>query len=301
MTKLLLTLFVLFFSQHALAQTTESVIEATIDNKNAETFNQESKPFNILPGGVLHIQIPKFEHSEYWVKHGQTRAILITKENFDNVFVGVDVETISGEYLISIETNNKQLATYKYVVPKPKNPIFVDDYDTFSKAAPLSEKTTLVDSLLWSNVPPTLPLDYPVKGIWTEKFNHLFEKNNKNSVNNTPSDSSKIDLIDHISITLDAPTTITSPSDATCFSITFDPVEGYTVILDHGMGLFSEISGLNNLTISEQDRVSSGSVIASFNTNDFIRKDKTQSNRTVRWRTILNKSTINPYELTILR
>ena len=71
------------------------------------------------------------------------------------------------------------------------------------------------------------------------------------------------------------------------------------------MGLFSEISGLYNLTISEQDIVPKNSLIAKFTTDDFITskkgKNKNISNigdKKIQWRVFLTKSIINPTFLT---
>ncbi len=254
----------------------------------------------ILPGSVLYLKTNKVDYDNYWAKLGQIRTVFIRGNEFDEIYAGIDINTIPGEYLLSVETSKKQLATYKYVVPIPKESIFINNTTRFFAGAPLSATTDLSKSLLWSNVPPKFPLIFPIKGEWSQTIGHFYEKKSENLSKNKQNDFSEIGVIDHISIELSNPTPVLAPSDAVCFSITFDPDHGYRVILDHGMGLFSEITGLNNLTISEQDRVKQGAVIASFNTADFLDSNNNNklNNRTVRWRTFLNKSIIDPYQLT---
>ena len=290
----LILLLICLLSRPLLAQESNSNENAL--DQDIETIDAV-KLVNILPGGVLYLKTNKFDSTDYWVKLGQTRTILIRGNDFDEIYAGINIKAIPGEYLLSVETSKEQLATHKFVVPVPQEPIFIDNVDRFFSGAPLSPTKELSNSLLWSNVPPKFPLNFPVKGDWSETIGHFYEKNIESSTQKNQHNTSEIGVIDHVAIELSAPTPVLAPSDAVCFSITFDPNHGYSVILDHGMGLFSEITGLTNLTITEQDRVKQGAVIANFNTASFLNNKDKPKNRTVRWRTFLNKSIINPYQL----
>ena len=294
---LLITLFFCLFVHPVLAQETNSNDTKTITDTNINPEIKELKLQNVLPGEIFYLKIAEFEDEEYWPKLGQTRAILIRGKGSDEIYAGVDIKTNPGEYLLAIETSKKQLATYKFIVPTPVKPVFIENSPSFFNDAPLANTQELSDTLLWSNFPPKFPLVLPVKGDWSNSIGHFYEKrlNSSNTQNN------EIDIVDHIAIEIASPTQVQAPGDAVCFSISFDPIQGYSVILDHGMGLFSEITGLNNLTISEQDKVKQGAIIASFNTANFLDKDSKPKDRTVRWRTFLNKSIINPYQLTKLQ
>lgn len=248
----------------------------------------------ILPGNVLHIRSPKFEQKNYWSKLGQTRTVMVAGEDFDDFYAGVDINAIPGEYLLSVETKKKQLTTFPYIVPTPTKRDFLDDNQHLDKSSPLAEKAALLKTLLWSNITPKLPLNFPANGDWTSTFGYFFEQKQEDNYRKKEKQTSILKIVDHISISFDQPTTILSPSDAICFLVELDPEHGYRVVLDHGMGLFSEISGLTNLTISEQDRVEKNALIASFNTNDFQGENDVLRSRTVRWRVFLNKSVINP-------
>lgn len=269
-------------------------------NSNESALDQDTdtiKLLNVLPGGILYLKTKKFESTDYWAKLGQTRTIIIRGNDFDEIYAGVNIKTIPGEYLLTVETSKAQLATHKFVVPIPEKSIFIDNAARFFTGAPLSAIQELSNSLLWSNVPPKFPLIFPVEGVWSETIGHFYENKIESSTKKNRHNVSEIGIIDHVAIELSKPTSVLAPSDAVCFSITFDPNHGYSVILDHGMGLFSEITGLTNLTITEQDRVKQGAVIANFNTASFLNNKDKPKNRTVRWRTFLNKSIINPYQL----
>ncbi len=247
----------------------------------------------IKPGGVIYIRSPKFDTPNYQSKLGQTKAIIIPRENYDDIYAGIDVDTIPGEYLLSIETSKKQLANYPFIVPVPDEITFIE------QPSPrfLPDKKETIKKLLWSNISPILPFNFPVYGSWSQTFGHYYETttltNKKNKQN--------LQRIDDISIKINGPASILSPSDAVCFLITFKEESGYTVLLDHGMGLFSEISGLTNLSISEQDRVLKNALIANFNVDDLKNENNEPITRQINWRVFLNKAVINPFQLTSIQ
>lgn len=307
-----LTPFFLILSLYNIANAQTTNIKQEQENPQSEsqrTFlgsnnhQLSNKKAQVLPGGVLYIRSPKLDTSSYMAKLGQTKTILISKGLFDDIYTGIDINTVPGEYLLAIETKKKQIKTYSFTVPTPKEINFLDiDSDTM-KVVPLHNKKQILNTLVWSNIEPKLPLSLPINDKWTDTFNYLFEEKAKRK---TSQENNKLISVDHISLTLNKPSQVIAPTDAVCFSISFSEDHGYTVILDHGMGLFSEISGLYNLTISEQDRVKKGTLIANFNTNDFRNDNKSKSDdkvqtRTVRWRVFLNKSVINPYHLINLK
>ena len=67
----------------------------------------------ILPGSVLYLKTNKVDYDNYWAKLGQIRTVFIRGNEFDEIYAGIDINTIPGEYLLSVETSKKQLATYK--------------------------------------------------------------------------------------------------------------------------------------------------------------------------------------------
>jgi len=135
-----------------------------------------------------------------------------------------------------------------------------------------------------------LPLIYPSNGQWSDDFGAYY-----NSVLNKP--NNRLNRVDYLMSEVSPLTEVLSPGKATCFDISYDEKMGYRVLLDHGMGLFSEISGLTNIAIEEQDIIEKGSVISTFGKEDFIEKKQAKKN-TIFWRVFMTNASINPKSLT---
>ena len=303
-------LLTLFISQIGVAQT-----DANSENENNTSEEQELeipevfRPIHEVkiyqPGEIIQIKKPHYqdpEFSSYTAKLGQTKLIKISKLGHDEIFAGIDINLNPGEYLISLETEKKQIESLPFIVTM-NNPVqFLSPTEQLAAQQTLLPKDKIIPNLLWSNLFPNYPFVYPMKSEWSSTFGFYFEpkpneiKSKKNTIS---SREQELQRIDYISVDIQHPTTIVSPSDAVCFSIRYDENFGYTILLDHGMGLFSEISGLNNLTVSEQDRIKKNAVIANFTTEDFYNIETQNSNvkHSVRWRVFLNKATINPHHL----
>ncbi len=255
-------------------------------------------PQSVAAGDILRIVSPKLESEGYVAKLGRTPTIMISHEGYDEIIAGVDINAIPGEYLLTLETNKKQLASFSFVVPTPGKHAFSEPPKQLSSSG--IEKKALLKKLLWSNINPVLPFTLPVQGEWSTTFGAYFEMNQAPKSKNKGRlfNASTLSRVDSVFLTIEEPTAIYAPSHSVCFLVSFDQDKGYTVLLDHGMGLFSEISGLSNLTISEQDRVPKNALIASFNSDDFVGTDNEITSKTIQWRTFLNKATVNPLNLT---
>lgn len=287
---------------------------AIIGNGFAEPI--QAKTIQTFPGGILSVIYPKFLSPQDDIKLGQTKTIVIQKQEGYQIIAGIDINTIPGQYLLTIQSEKEQLDSIDYLVIATKHKILDSTIDHTQEPTHLINSKHVKNSLIWSNRPPKLPIAFPAKptkGQWSDSFGQYYEKTKKKDFNenitqalskdpkkNDRAISKKLHRIDHLSLHFNEPLAITAPSDATCFAISFDSENGYTVLLDHGMGLFSEISGLHNLSISEQDVVSKGALIANFTQEDFSQNEKTQTlnNKTIYWRVFLTKATINPRSLT---
>ena len=265
---------------------------------------------NITAGEILIIPYSKALNAHDKIKSGQTEVAAISKAEHKLILAGIDINTIPGQYLLTIQSKKEQIDSIDYFVTASNQQFLAKPPEENA----LQDGSLIKKKLLWSNREPKLPFSFPAQGDWENLFGFYYEdKSNDSSRKNLVKAFSKksndttfeIQRIDYISLSFNKPLSVTSPSDAVCFSISFDEKLGYTVLLDHGMGLFSEISGLYNLTISEQDIVPKNSLIAKFTTDDFITskkgKNKNISNigdKKIQWRVFLTKSIINPTFLT---
>jgi hypothetical protein len=259
----------------------------------------------VVSGDILSVNTQTKFTLEDQVKLGQTKTIVLSKGTGHHIIAGIDLNTIPGQYLLTVHSKKLQLESINYIVTATQQQ-FLNIAPRFNS---LSNSEKVKESLLWSNREPKLPLIFPAEGNWNKSFGQYYESSESNLLesgftqNITSQNKNKLKKlhrIDHISLNFNKPLDVVSPSDAICFLINFDEENGYTVLLDHGMGLFSEISGLDNLTISEQDKVKKGSLIGNFTKENLVNKKNTTSliSKTIQWRVFLTKSIINPTSLT---
>ena len=282
----------------AFAQTSE---KADIENVNSyddsEDANLDSSAtainrFNVYPGDILSItyrqvanQIPEF----YF---GRKRLAAITEGEQWRVFVGIATDMIPGKYVITVtqpDKNNEQItfvvkpsrkalsSTQK--INRPSNFIL----NRLQSRQKKDSSTFELPDLPWANLTPVLPITYPAKGQWSQNFGELkIGKNND------------LKRLNHIQLVTTEPQPILSPADAICLEIT-QQNDTYSVWLDHGMGLFSHISGLKNITIEEQDKIVAGSMISN------IIDRKTTKPQSIQWRVLFNGVLVNPHSAVALK
>jgi len=242
------------------------------------------------PGGIVTFTLTKPTIKNFSLYLGQTKAVCIERQNSLKVITGVDINTLFGKYLLSAKTKKEQLLQIPFQV-KPFAPQYLDKAPDMNGVKLISAEE-VSKSLLWSNREPKLPLIAPVIGNWSKDFGAYYNQ----TLNESENQKKNLQKIDSLRLDINTPTIIGSPSNAVVFTIYFDEKAGYRILLDHGMGLFSEISGLPSISVEEQDVVTQGALIANFTTSDFV-KNRSPQKHTIFWRVFLTKALINPKSL----
>ena len=281
---LTVTAFLYFYINVAISANNADSLNTkkTQTNNNEQTSELEIllRDEMVTAGGVFTATISKPAKADFLVTLGQTRAVLIKQKNTYKIMAGVDINTLFGEYLVSIQTPKAQLERIPFFVESSKAE-FIENYE--NRHLPATKDIT--KKLLWSNREPQLPLIYPATGDWQEFFGAYYQAKNSLAHQND------LKRVEYLKLDITQPIDIMAPSKGVCFRVEFDEGYGYRVLLDHGMGLFSEISGLDNLLIEEQDVVEQGTMISSFKPNNL------KTAKTVYWRVFMTNALVNPQAL----
>jgi len=241
-------------------------------------------------GDVVTFTLSKPTKKNFSVYLGQTQVICIEQQNSLRIVAGVDINTLFGNYLLSARTKKEQILQIPFQV-KPFSPQYLDSPPDMN-GVELASSDEVIKSLLWSNREPKLPLTFPANGNWSDDFGAYFSPGS----DETKIQNNRLQKVDNIRLAISTPTVIRSPGKAVIFAVYFDEQTGYRVLLDHGMGLFSEISGLPNISVEEQEIVTQGTLIANVTASDFV-KNKIPQKQTVLWRVFLTKALVNPRSL----
>jgi len=241
-------------------------------------------------GGVVTFVLNKPTVKDFSIYLGQTKAVCIERKNSLKVMAGIDVDTLFGRYLLSARTKKRHLLGMPFEV-KPFSHKYLEKAPDMN-GVELEPSDKLIKSLLWSNREPLLPLIYPVTRSWSDDFGAYYSLNSSQATG----ENEELREVKHLRSRISSPTTVLSPSKAVVFTVSFNEKTGYSVLLDHGMGLFSEISGLPNISIEEQDIVTQGALISHFTREDFVEKGLTKK-QIVFWRVFLTKALIDPRSL----
>ena len=293
-----ITLVIFFDSINTnFAQTpTESEVDGS-SNENYESVGPGSSTIvtntlNVYPGEILSLtyqrivgQIPEF----YF---GRKRLVAIAEGEKWRVFVGIATDMIPGRYVIIVNQPDLNNERINFTV-KPSQDVLStqtkvnrSSYSILNRLQSRQKKTASLfklPDLPWANLTPILPISYPAKGQWSQNFGEL-QITNDNS----------LERLNYIQLSTNKPQPILSPTDAISLKIT-EQKGIYSVWLDHGMGLFSHISGLKNITIEEQDKIVAGSMISN------ITSSKTTTPHTIQWRILFNGVLVNPHSAVILK
>jgi len=246
---------------------------------------------NVYPGDILSVTYPLVAQEIPEFYFGRKRLAALAEEAQWRVFVGVATDMIPGKYVITVTQPDKSNEKLEFVVKPSRNALSTTKkinrssnfiLNRLQSRKKTSSPTFKLPDLPWANLTPVFPINYPAKGQWSKNFGELQVSSNND-----------LTRLNHIQLVTTEPQPILSPADAICLEIT--EKDGiYSIWLDHGMGLFSHISGLQNTTIEEQDKIVAGSMIS----NIIDRKAVTP--QTIQWRMLFNGVLVNPHSAVAL-
>ena len=261
-------------------------------------FSQETasdKRFN-YPGGVVELYIPKTSSQVPLARYGMREVTLLDQSEQWCLLIGLDLDTLPGEYIVSIGDTDIPAYTVKFDVEQTIYSELADD----AASSTGNIQHSLFSELDYQNTnQPALPLKLPVAGLWIYNFGRVAESLNDIVDDDKPFYSQKQTLTAQNFIYLDTTQieTVLAPQNGIVSRIvkSNDATETATVFIDHGRGLFSIIGGVQDLTVDVGSGVVAGAVIGKI---PAVQVDIQPTS--LIWQTVLNGVYVNPLILTQL-
>lgn len=272
----------------AFAETT--LVQTNNNPENIRHSQSSISSLNVYPGEILEIFYPLINNETPKFYFGREQLTALIDKGEWRIFVGIAANMIPGRYIITIIHPDKSNDKIAFVVKPSRKVLSATQLNNSSRSIlnrlqsrkSNSQLEFTIPKLPWANLNPKLPIHYPAKGQWSQNFGELQITNGHN-----------LKQIDHIQLVTTEPQAILAPSDAICLEIT--KKNGvYSLWLDHGMGLFSHISGLQNISVEEQDKIVSGSMISKIIDSPVVKP------HSIQWRLLINGVLINPHSATKL-
>jgi len=257
------------------------------------------------PGGIVELNIDKEGPELPDIKYGLKDVTILDRGIKWKALIGIGLETLPGDYLLYIKYANDEMPAFhqKFTVAQ-KQPLFVDkqiaENDLGSRVY-----SSLSDIDFSNTVEPELPLNYPTTGEWTDQFGALeIAENGENLISRN-----------YVSLTTTRLSTVLAPQNGIVSRVIADDpgrnssrnisigntdnggLTSHTIIIDHGRGLHSILSGVMDITIEPGNGVLAGAVLGKIYTAD----SSNSQPHTLYWQTILNGAYVNPVILTQLR
>jgi len=247
--------------------------------------NAESNTSYSYPGGIAELRLNKLSDQLPEIKYGIHDPVLIEHKHYWQVLIGIDLETLPGEYLVylkrSVEDARSEHLTFN--VEQRSYPLHVDTKLSIKRAHKVHKSMSDID---FSNTQqPNLPLRPPAAGQWADNFGHIVIDNKKD----------KAASQNLVSLTTTELLTVNAPQNAIVSKIETNNNGLSTVFLDHGRGLYSIVAGVSDLSVEAGNGVVAGAVIGKLPSQ----KDGNVIKR-LTWQCILNGAYVNPLILTQL-
>lgn len=246
-----------------------------------------------FPGGVMELKVRKNGPKIPTITYGLAKPILIEHTDYWKVLIGIDLDTIPGQYVAYVKQADSDEPAYslQFEIQHRSYPaVTVDKLPEFI-ATP--DKLSEID--FDNSAEPQLPLQLPAEGLWDNYFGHVMITAPKKSKQNQKFATQQyMSLLD-----TDKSTVIIAPQDGVISRIEqSESKQRYTVYIDHGRGLYSLICGLSELAIELGDGVVNGAVIGKFDSK-LPNSDVSQAIQ-LRWQVVMNGVLVDPVILTEL-
>lgn len=246
------------------------------------------------PGGIAELTITKNSTDTPEVMFGINEPVVIEYADYWRILVGLSLETLPGEYVVYIKSGvNGSTVQFQKIIVQQNNYPFHEYSDQKLVNRHIAVKTAdSFSDIDYSNTrQPTLPLQWPLEGSWSNNFGHkLYDS--KQAVLHTP--NSLVISVTELSNVVSPQTAIVSKIDTSASGIS-------TVYLDHGRGLYSILSGLSDITIEVGNGIASGAVIGTLQaTGESALDQPVSAGQALMWQTVMNNAYVDPQVLTQL-
>lgn len=248
-----------------------------------------------FPGGVIEVRLEKQSDQIPDIKFGLANPVIIEYKDYWRVLIGVGLDVLPGEYVMYYKPNfDGASGEYRSLSVQQKVYPFTKYQSNQAKELQRAHKThdSFSDLDYENTQQPSLPLSLPVKGIWSDYFGHvLFDE--KTSRMLTPN---------ALVLQSSEETVIRSPQNAIVSKIRTDQAGISELVLDHGRGLFSILSGVTDLTVETGNGIVAGAVLGRLIEVDSptIRQAAAQRPKLV-WQTVVNGAYVDPMILSQLK
>ncbi len=256
--------------------------------------NTDDEKFN-FPGGIIELRLEKQSDQIPDIKFGLASPVIIEYKDYWRVLIGVALDVLPGEYVMYYKPNYDG-ASGEYISLSVEQKVYPFTKHHANQTKELERAYQTHDSftdLDYENTQqPSLPLSLPVEGTWSDYFGHvLFD--DKTSIMLTPN---------ALVLQSSEETVIRSPQNAIVSRVRTSQAGVSELILDHGRGLFSILSGVANLTVETGNGIVAGAVLGRLMEVDkpTIRQASTERTKLV-WQTVVNGAYVNPMILIQLK
>jgi hypothetical protein len=247
------------------------------------------------PGGVAQFTITKNSPDIPEVKFGTNEPIVIEYADHWRILVGLSLKTLPGEYVVYTKSGvDGSTIQYQKIVVKQNSYPFrevAEQNDITDRHVTLKTPDSFSDIDFSNTQQPTLPLQWPLEGSWSNNFGHKLYDTKLKTLH-TPN---------ALVISTTELRTVVSPQSAIVSKI--ETSSGIsTVYLDHGRGLYSILSGLSDINVAVGNGITSGAIIGKLIATDETAKEQTASaSKNLIWQTVMNNAYIDPQLLTQLK
>lgn len=244
---------------------------------------------NPVPGGVAVVKIYGIHEDQPKIIFGNKSILTITEDNKLYAVVGLPQDILPGKYILKIESASDGPTKRNFKIdplPAYLNQRTVNLPEKYNSLA-FSLLDTQEKNLLVSNTAENKNSTDP-----TFIFHQLVSTGSYIPYGWLLKKQGEVKMIDHSWITYitKIDEIVTAPSNALVEQIFFSNSSGITVILDHGKGLKSIISYLNDTILKPGEPVESGDVIG------ITKTIKNMSIGRVDWQLMLNNYLIDPLQ-----
>jgi len=248
-----------------------------------EELNQQTFSY---PGGVAELTLEKQSDLLPEVKFGINEPVIIDQGDYWRILIGLSLDTLPGEYLVYIKRSvEDSSATHEKIQVRQKNYTLLEQN---KKLKHTHQTHKSISEIEYQNTQqPSLPLSYPAEGNWNTSFGELSFNNKKQTLQSQNT----------VWLNVKNKLNIISPQNAIVSKIETNKDGISTLFLDHGRGLYSVISGLNDITVKIGNGVVAGAVIGNVSPSQ---KGQSLKKSYLSWQSIMNGEYINPIILTQL-
>lgn len=259
-----------------------SVACTTANAQDTVSINSEFS----FPGGFVELTIDKQSDELPIARFGIHEPIVIQEKSSWRIIVGLSLETLPGDYVVYVKRATKGSPAFnlKFTVAQKKYPLaeqLISPQQTQEVKGVLS---SLSDIDFSNSVEPSLPLRLPFNGDWLDEFGTIHQVQDGTFVAQNQ--------LRHQAAPL---STVQAPQNAIVSLIKTSSDGTSTMVLDHGRGLYSIISGFGDLTVETGNGVVAGAVLGRVQATG-VNDANSQARQTsmLGWQLVINSNYVNP-------